>query len=150
MALEAPPLHNKLTLRSEGLEFWRSPSLLRSAGLALCSLTSDSPGRAGLLKKKKKHTAASGMLRQTTKTLVDLWEFNPSLALNNNQRRSEHFLEARKLKQQVCVVNEPCFTVEAHVFEQLLPTTVLPLLQTRVSFLPFTCVLLQGFKPLET
>lgn len=61
-----------------------------------------------------------------------------------------HFLEARKLKQQVCVVNEPSLTVEAHVFEYLLPTRVLPLLQeTDASFLPFAGVLLQGFKPLE-
>lgn len=26
-------------------------------------------------------------------------------------------MEGRELKQQVCVVNEPCLTVEAHVLE---------------------------------
>ena len=90
------------------------------------------------------------MLGQTTKTPVKLWEFNPSLALDNNQKRLLHFLEARKLKQQVCVVNEPCLTVEAHVLEHLQPTRVLPLLQEAgASFLPFIGVLLHGFKLLE-
>jgi hypothetical protein len=58
--------------------------------LALSSLTSGSPGGPiCLIKKKKKiHTNASGMLGQTTKALANLWEFNPSLALNNNQKRS--------------------------------------------------------------
>lgn len=109
------------------------------------------PGLVGLLKKKKIiHADASGILGQTTKTLVNIWEFNPSLALNNNQRRSEYFIEARKLKQQVCVVNEPCLTVEAHVFEHLLPTRVLPLLQeTGANFLPFTGGLLQALSFLE-
>jgi hypothetical protein len=48
------------------------------------------PRRTDLFKKKKKkiHTNASGMLGQTTKALANLWEFNPSLALNNNQKRS--------------------------------------------------------------
>lgn len=85
--LEAPPLHAKLTLRTRTGLLKVSVCLL--SGAFFTHLWFLRPGRS-VKKKKKKfiHTDASGMLGQTTKTLVNLWEFNPSLALNNNQRRS--------------------------------------------------------------
>ena len=84
--LEAPPLHAKLTRRTRAGLLKVSVCLLSDAFFTHLWLL-----RAGRSVKKKKkfiHTDASGMLGQTTKTLVNLWEFNPSLALNNNQRRS--------------------------------------------------------------
>lgn len=93
MRSSPPLLHDKLTLSTECGEgdparvLKSSPfCLLGSVGWALSSVTSGFPGAGGSI--KSIHTDASSLLGQTTKALVNLWEFNPSLALNNNQRRS--------------------------------------------------------------
>lgn len=88
----SPLWHHKLTLsakltrRATGLSAVVSflPAGKRWLGASFSHLRH--PGRAGL--SKSIHTDASSLLGQTTKALANLWEFNPSLALNNNQRRS--------------------------------------------------------------